>query len=235
MSKYKRVMVKLSGEMLGESSGGIDSAKLHDVCQSIKEVVESGVQVALVIGGGNFWRFKDQKELAFDRVVSDTMGMLATVMNALAVREELERIGLRAKAYSSLRVPGALREYAPKCARASFADHDVVLCAGGTGNPYFTTDSAAALRALELKCDVVLKATKVDFVYDKDPKKHEDAKAFEKLTYQEVLEKGLEVMDLSAVSLCMDNALPILVFNMSTKGNLLKAAKGEHVGTFISK
>jgi uridylate kinase len=234
MSKYKRVMVKLSGEMLGESSGGIDAGRLQDVCRSLKEVIDEGIQIALVIGGGNFWRFKDQKELVLDRVVSDTMGMLATVMNALAVREELERIGVRAKAYSSLRVPGVLKEFMPRCARNSFADHDVVLCAGGTGNPYFTTDSAAALRALELKCDLLLKATKVDFVCDRDPKKHADAKTFEELSYQQVLEMGLEVMDLSAISLCMENALPILVFNMNGEGNLLRAARGERVGTLIS-
>lgn len=231
---YSRVMLKLSGEVLqGPNQGGIDGATLQSMCQDVKKLVDSGVKVALVIGGGNFWRFRDQKELGFDRVLSDNMGMIATVMNAMAFQDALRRLGVRAKAFSALAMPGVLEVYTPRAARDAFAVNDVVLCAGGTGNPYFTTDSAAALRALELECDVLLKATKVDYVCDKDPKKYPDAKIFKTLTYKEVLEMGLEVMDLAAVSLCMEGKLPIIVFNMQTADNLEKVVSGQEVGTKI--
>lgn len=234
-SPYRRLMLKLSGEVLaGKQQGGIDSATLDHLCKQIKQLTSLGVQIALVIGGGNFWRFRDQQELGLERTVSDCMGMMATVMNATAMQEKLNAIGVRAKAFSALPVPTLLDTYTPQKAREAYALHDVVLCAGGTGNPYFTTDSAAALRALELQCDVFLKATKVDYVYDKDPKKHKDARMFTNVGYQQVLELGLQVMDLTAVSLCMDNKLPIIVFNMQKSENLMKVVKGDKVGTKIS-
>ncbi len=228
-------MLKLSGEVLqGSGQGGIDGSTLVSMCQDVKKLVDRGVKVALVIGGGNFWRFRDQQALGLDRVLSDSMGMIATVMNAMAFQDSLRKIGVSAKAFSAVPMPSVLDVYSPRAAREAFGSCDVVLCAGGTGNPYFTTDSAAALRALELECDVLLKATKVDFVCDKDPKKFADAKTFTNLTYQQVLEMGLEVMDLSAVSLCMDGELPIIVFNMQTAGNLDRVISGEAVGTKIS-
>lgn len=234
-ASYQRIMLKLSGEVLaGQQQFGIDGATIEHLCKSIQEVTVSGVQVALVVGGGNFWRFRDQKELALDRTISDSMGMIATVMNAVAMQEKLKSLGVSAKAFSALPMPSVLDAYTPQKAREAFATHDVVLCAGGTGSPYFTTDSAAALRALELQCHVFLKATKVDYVCDKDPKKHEDAKKFTDVSYQQVLELGLEVMDLTAVSLCMDNKLPIIVFNMQKDENLMKVVRGEQVGTTIS-
>lgn len=232
---YSRVMLKLSGEVLqGPSQGGIDGATLQSMCQDVKKLVDAGIQVSMVIGGGNFWRFRDQQELGFDRVLSDNMGMIATVMNALAMQDALNRAGVRAKAFSALVMPNVLDVYSPRTARAAFDHHDVVICAGGTGNPYFTTDSAAALRALELKCDVLLKATKVDYVCDKDPKKFPDAKVFKTLSYQQVLEMGLQVMDLAAVSLCMEGKLPIIVFNMQTAGNLQGIIAGQEIGTRIA-
>lgn len=233
-SPYRRIMLKLSGEVLaGTQQSGIDGLTLEHLCRSVQEVTHN-VQVALVVGGGNFWRFRDQKELKLDRTISDSMGMIATVMNAVAFCEKLKSMGVKAKAFSALPMPSILDTYTPQKAREAFVTHDVVLCAGGTGSPYFTTDSAAALRALELQCDVFLKATKVDYVCDKDPNKHDDAKKFTDVSYQEVLELGLEVMDLTAVSLCMDNKLPIIVFNMQKDENLMKVINGDKVGTTIS-
>ncbi len=234
-SPYHRIMLKLSGEVLaGQQSSGIEGATLEKLCKNIRQVTVIGVQVALVIGGGNFWRFRDQQQLGLDRTISDSMGMMATVMNAVAMVEKLTSMDIRAKAFSALPVPSILDTYTPQKAREAFMTYDVVLCAGGTGSPYFTTDSAAALRALELQCDVFLKATKVDYVCDKDPKKHADAKKFTHVSYQQVLELGLEVMDLTAVSLCMDNKLPIIVFNMEKSENLMHIINGKQIGTSIS-
>jgi uridylate kinase len=231
----RRVMLKLSGEVLqGTGQGGIDGATLRSMCADVKKLTDAGIKVAMVIGGGNFWRFRDQQELGFDRVLSDNMGMIATVMNAMAFQEALTNMGVRAKAFSALPMPSVLETYTPRGARSAFADYDVVICSGGTGNPYFTTDSAAALRALELKCEVMLKATKVDYVCDKDPKKFPDAQTYTTLTYTQVLEMGLEVMDLAAVAIAREGKLPIIVFNMQTPGNLEKVARGENIGTTIS-
>lgn len=235
-TSYTRVMLKLSGEVLqGPGSSGIHRETLFGMAEDVARLVRRGVKVAMVIGGGNFWRFRDQQELGFDRVLSDSMGMMATVMNALAMQEALTSIGISAKAFSALGMPSVLDTYTPRAARAAFSTgYDVILCAGGTGNPYFTTDSAAALRALELKCEVLLKATKVDYVCDKDPKKFPDAKTFKNLSYSQVLEMGLGVMDLSAVSLCMEGKLPIIVFNMQTPGNLDRVISGQDIGTRIT-
>ncbi len=228
-------MLKLSGEVLqGPSQGGIDPTTLNAIGADMQKLISTGIKIALVIGGGNFWRFRDQQELGFDRVLSDTMGMMATIMNAMAMQEALTKIHVRAKAFSALPMPSVLTTYTPRDAREAFAAHDVVLCAGGTGNPYFTTDSAAALRALELQCEVMLKATKVDYVCDKDPKKNPDATIYKTITYAQVLEMGLEVMDLAAVAIAREGKLPIIVFNMQTPGNLEKVAAGEDIGTTIS-
>ncbi len=228
-------MLKLSGEVLqGEKGSGIDFGYLESLCREIVEVRKFGVKIAIVIGGGNFWRYRDFKDSGLDRVHSDYMGMLATVMNSMAMANAFVRLGVEAKAFSAISMPTVLPVYYVDKVREELDDGDIVICAGGTGSPFFTTDSAAALRALELKCDVLMKATKENYVFDKDPAKYADAKAFKKLSYRAVLDKGLEVMDLSAVSLCSDSKMPIVVFNQRKKGNIAKVVKGEPIGTLIS-
>ena len=232
---YKRILLKLSGEVLqGKSDGGIDFKVLNELCRQIKEVKKMGVEIAIVIGGGNFWRFKDFEDSGLDRVRSDYMGMLATVMNSIALQEQLKAAGVKARALSAIDMPKVCETFRSCRAIKNLEEGEIVICAGGTGSPFFTTDTTAALRALELKCDVVLKATKVDYVCDKDPAKYKDAKSYKKLSYAEILEKKLEVMDLSAISLCMENRLPIVVFNLKTEGNIKKVVKGESVGTKIN-
>lgn len=233
--KYKRILLKLSGEVLGGSDGsGIDGKVLKDLASEIKKLQVLGCQIGIVIGGGNIWRYRDFKSLNFDRVVSDQMGMMATVMNALAMEQALKSLGAKVRAVSSFPCENALENYVVKRARNHLEKGSIVIFAGGTGNPFFTTDSAAALRALEMKCDVLLKATKVDYVYDKDPVKFKDAKKFEQLSFQKVIEKNLGVMDLTCASLCKDGNLPMLVFNLAKKGNIEKAVKGIKIGTIIS-
>lgn len=235
-SHYKRVMLKLSGEILqghaGDGAAGISKNAIENFCNDILEISKS-VQIALVIGGGNFWRFRDQKALGLDRTVSDNIGMLATLMNALAAQNVFTRLGRKSIAFSSILAPRVIDDYTVRSALMYLQSDYIVICAGGTGNPFFSTDSAAALRGLELGCDILLKATNVDYVYDKDPKKFRDARKFEQISFQEVLERGLQVMDLTAISLCRDGNLPIRVFNMEKKGNLKKAFFGEKIGTVI--
>ncbi len=232
---YRRVLLKLSGEVLeGKKNGGIDFDVLKALCEEVAEVKAMGVEVVIVIGGGNIWRYRDFQDSGLDRVSSDYMGMLATIMNAMAMEDQFRRIGLEARALSAISMPVVVGTYLRAKALEYLQKGRVVICAGGTGSPYFTTDSAAALRALELNCEVLLKATKVDFVYDKDPNKYQDAQKFENLSYNEVLKRELGVMDLSAVSLCLDKKLPIIVFNLSKKGNIASAVQGRKVGTFIS-
>lgn len=233
--KYKRVLLKLSGEVFkGDLSYGIDGEVLMEIAKVVKEIVKMGCQVGIVIGGGNLWRFRDFKHLTLGRVTSDTIGMMATVMNALAFEDALKALKVDVRAVSSLPCEKAMENYVPKRAIHHMEKGRVVIFAGGTGSPFFTTDSAAALRALEMKCDVLLKATKVDFVYDKDPMKHKDAKKYDKLGYQEVIEKGLSVMDLTCASLCKDGGLPMLVFNLKQKNSIRKAVSGEKIGTIIT-
>jgi uridylate kinase len=230
---YTRVMLKLSGEVLaGESDGGIAQSALALFCKEIAALSPS-VQFVIVVGGGNFWRFKDQKELGLERTVSDNMGMLATVMNALALQSSFASLGVSSTAFSAISMPRVIEDYTVRAAHFALESGHIVISAGGTGNPFFSTDSAAALRALELECDVLLKATNVDYVYDKDPREFPDAQKYESVSFQEVLEKGLQVMDLTAISLCRDNKLPIRVFNMETSGNLAKVVAGEKIGTLI--
>ena len=231
---YKRIMLKLSGEALSkEGKGqGIHQPTLHAVASSIAEVASRGVQVVVVAGGGNIWRYRDTQESGIERTSSDMMGMLATVMNSVALQAALESFGVTTRVLSAVQVPQIAEPYIRRRAIRHLEKGRIVICAGGTGNPFFTTDSAAALRASELSCDVLLKASNVDGIYDKDPNEHKDAKRYDELTYQEALEKRLNVMDQAAFSLCQDQSLPIRVFKF-TQENLVKAALGEDIGTLV--
>ncbi|MFP4496609.1 MAG: UMP kinase [Vulcanimicrobiota bacterium] len=232
MSRYKRVLLKLSGETLaGENKAGIDNDTLEIFAGEVKRVVQSGVQLGIVVGGGNFWRGRTARDM--DRATADQMGMMATVINALGLRDALDRIHIPSRVLTSIEIKDVAEPFIRLRAIRHLEKGYVVIFGGGTGHPYFTTDTAAALRALEMKADVLLKATKVKGIYDKDPEKFEDAKYFSKLTYQKALELGVKVMDSTALSLCMDNHLPIQVFNVNERGNLLKAVSGEKVGTVV--
>lgn len=227
-------MLKLSGEvLLGKDGCGIDFPILHGLCEEIAGVVRSGVEVAIVIGAGNIWRFRDHEGCGIDRASSDYMGMLATIMNGVAMQSSLEGMGVHTRVCSALDIPQVAEPYLRRRAVRHLEKGRVVICAGGTGNPYFTTDSAAALRALEMDCDVLLKATKVDGVYDKDPKKFKDAKRFNTISYSDVLGMNLQFMDSSAVSLCRDSDLPLVVFDLTVKGNIARVVSGEPIGTII--
>ncbi len=233
--KYKRILLKLSGEVFkGEQENGIDGKTIVSLAKDVKRLQDIGCEVGIVIGGGNIWRYRDFTHLDFGRVTSDTMGMLATVMNALAFESALNNAGAKAVAVSSFNCEKAMENYFPKRAKNHLNKGKIVIFAGGTGSLFFTTDTAAALKALEMECDVLLKATKVDFVYDKDPMKFKDAKKFTKMSYQEVIEMGLKVMDLTCASLCKEGGIPMLVFNLNKKGSIEKAVKGERIGTIIS-
>jgi len=232
--KYKRILLKLSGEALeGRRDHGIDFEYLKKLAKEIAEVKALGVEIVMVIGGGNFWRFRDFQDSAIERTNSDYLGMMATIMNSVAMQNCFEKLNVKSKAFSALDFPVVLENYYRRTAVEELMSGAIVICAGGTGNPYCTTDSAAALRAAELNCDIILKATNVDFVYDKDPHKNKDAKAYKKVTYLEVLEKRLQVMDLSAVGMSQDVGIPILVFNLNKSGNILRAVQGKEVGTLI--
>lgn len=233
--KYKRILLKLSGEVFkGDGEDSISGAILMDLAKDVKNLQKIGCQVGIVIGGGNIWRYRDNKKLKLDRVTSDTMGMMATVMNALAFEAALKQLGADVRALSSFPAEKAMENYVPKRAKHHMDKGRIVIFAGGTGSPFFTTDSAAALRALEMECDVLLKATKVDYVYDKDPVKYKDAKKYTSMKYQEVIEKGLAVMDLTCAALCKEASMPMLVFNLNTKGSIEKAVKGAKIGTIIT-
>ena len=218
---------------MGTEGYGLEDEALHSIAEEIAKIKNEGVEVAVTIGGGNIWRFRDQKESGIERTVSDAMGMLATIMNAVALQASLEAKGAHSRVCSAIDVPQLAEPYIRRRALRHLEKGRVVVCAGGTGSPYFTTDSAAALRALELNCDVILKATNVDGVYDKDPNEHKDAKKYDEVTLQEAIEKNLKVMDQSALSLCREQKLPIVVFNFSEKGNLLRVVNGERVGTVV--
>jgi uridylate kinase len=231
---FGRILLKLSGEALqGDKGGGIDPAILEKIARELKEVHEMGLQVALVIGGGNIFRGLAASTHGMDRASADYMGMLATVLNSLAMQDALERVGVKTRVQSAISMQELAEPYIRRRAIRHLEKGRVVIFAAGTGNPYFTTDTAASLRAMEIGADVILKATKVDGVFDKDPAKHSDATLFEHLSYIEVLQRGLQVMDSTAISLCMDNTLPIVVFNMNTAGNIRRVASGERVGTRV--
>lgn len=231
---YKRILLKLSGEVLeGDKGFGIDFEMVDKLCKEIIEVKKLGAEIVIVVGGGNFWRFRDFKDSGLDRVKSDYMGMMATVMNAVALADGFKKFKTDARVLSALDIP-AVEKYNRDKGLEYLSGEKIVICAGGTGNPYFTTDTGSSLRALELKCEAFLKATKVDYVYDKDPMKYKDAKSFKKMSYLEVLKRGLEVIDLSAIALCRDNKLPVVVFNLAKKGNIARVVKGDKVGSVIS-
>ncbi len=234
--KYQRILLKLSGEALaGEGGFGIDPDKATNIAQRVKEVYELGVDVAIVIGAGNLWRGARGNNAGMDRATADYMGMLATVMNALALMDAFERIGVFTRVQSAIEMRSVAEPYIRRRAIRHLEKKRVVIFGGGTGNPYFSTDTAAALRAMEIDADVLIKATKVDGVYDKDPNQYPDAKKFDFLTYIDTLNRRLEVMDSTAVSLCMENKLPILVLNLWDEEALPKALKSGGVGTLVGE
>jgi uridylate kinase len=232
---YRRVLLKLSGEaLMGAGSYGIDPETLHTIADEIKSVHTMGVEMALVIGGGNIFRgVAASTRHGMDRASADYMGMLGTVMNALAMQEALERIGLNTRVLSAITMQELCEPYIRRRAMRHLEKGRVVIFAAGTGNPYFTTDTAAALRAMEIHAEVLLKATKVDGIYDKDPKKHPDAVRFTRLTYLEVLQRDLQVMDSTAIAMCRDNKLPLVVFNLQKPGNIRRVIAGESIGTRV--
>lgn len=231
---YKRILLKVSGEALaGELGYGIDTDVLNGIAQEIKEIHESGVEVAIVLGGGNIFRGIKGATKGMDRASADYMGMLATVLNCLALQDALERLEVHTRVQSAIEMQELAEPYIRRKAVRHLEKTRVVIFGGGTGNPYFTTDTTAALRAMEVGAEVVIKATKVDYVYDSDPEKNPDAKPFSELTYLDVLSKGLKVMDSTAISLCMDNQLPIIVFNLHERGALKRLVQGDAIGTIV--
>ena len=234
-SQYKRVMLKLSGEvLLGSQQTGIDHDVVTRLCEEIKEVKALGVQIVIVIGGGNIWRYRDFTETGIERVTSDNIGMLATIMNAVAMQSAFERMKVECRVATAIDIPQIAEPYLRRKVIRHLEKGRIVICAGGTGSPFFTTDSAAALRALETNCDILLKATKVDGVYDEDPVKNPAAHRFDQLTYHDVIEMDLSFMDQAAVSLCKDSSMPILVFDLQKHGNIKAAVQGEKIGTLIA-
>ena len=233
--KYHRILLKLSGEALAGPQGfGIDPQRANDIATRVREVHELSVDIAIVIGAGNIWRGRSALDLGMDRATADYMGMLGTVMNALALMDALESIGVTTRVQSAIEMRTVAEPYIRRRAIRHLEKGRVVIFGGGTGNPYFSTDTAAALRAMEIGADVLIKATKVDGVYDSDPKLHPEAVRFESLSYIETLNRHLQVMDSTAVSLCMDNKLPILVLNLWDREALKKALLGEAVGTLVT-
>jgi uridylate kinase len=231
---FKRVLLKLSGEALGDGNYAINNDILSDIGSDVAEAHSTGVEMGIVIGGGNIFRGVAASAKGMDRASSDYMGMLATCINALALQDALEKKGLQTRVQSAIDLAEIAEPYIRRKAIRHLEKGRIVIFAAGSGNPYFTTDTAAALRAMEINADVILKATKVDGIYDKDPAKHDDAKKFEALDYIEVLNKGLQVMDSTAISLCMDNKLPIITFNLKTTGNIKKVIQGQKIGTIVS-
>jgi uridylate kinase len=235
MLKYKRVILKVTGEVLaGAQRYGIDGNMLRSFAEEVKEVKEMGSEIALVIGGGNIFRGAELSEGGIERATADYMGMLATVINSLALQDALEKIGVPTRVMSAIDMRQVAEPYIRRRATRHLEKGRVVIFAGGTGNPYFTTDTTASLRAMEIGAEVILKATKVEGVYDADPLKHQSATKYGELTYIEVLNKELKVMDSTAISLCMDNGLPIVVFNIMEKGNIKRVVSGEEIGTLVS-
>jgi uridylate kinase len=232
--KYKRVLLKYSGEaLMGNVTYGIDPKVLDRIAIEIAELLQLGVEIGIVIGGGNLFRGKALSEAGLGRVTGDHMGMLATVMNALALRDAFERANLAARVMSAIPMLGLVDPYHNRKAKQHLSDKQVVIFAAGTGNPFFTTDSAACLRGIEMEADVVLKATKVDGIYSDDPVTHPEATRYDRLTYHEVLTKNLQVMDLTAICLCQDHNLPVQVFDMTAPGVLKRIIQGEPIGTIV--
>ena len=231
---YKRVVLKMSGEALqGKRGYGIDPLVTDRIAKEIKETKKLKVQIAIVIGGGNIYRGSTASSLGADRIIADYMGMLATVINGLALQDALEKAGVMTRVQTAIDMQELAEPYIRRRAIRHLEKDRVVIFVAGTGNPYFSTDTAASLRAVEINADVILKATKVDGVYSSDPKKYKSAKKFKSLKYIDVLNKGLKVMDATAISLCMDNNLPIVVFNLMKKGNIKRVILGENIGTIV--
>ncbi len=231
---FKRVLLKLSGEVFkGRQQYGIDPEVVKTIAGDIKEVYDTGIEIGIVIGGGNIFRGISESAADMDRTSADHMGMLATVLNSLALQDALEKAGVPTRVQTAIQIHQVAEPYIRRRAIRHLEKKRAVIFAAGTGNPYFSTDTAAALRASEISAEVIFKATKVDGVYDSDPVKNSSAKRFEELTYEEVLERRLGVMDLTAITLCMDNGLPIIVFDVNTPGNIFKAVTGQNIGTFI--
>ncbi len=232
--KYKRILLKLSGEaLMGDQQYGIDSNRLSQYSQEIRKAHDMGLEVAIVIGGGNIFRGVQASSVGIDRVQGDYMGMLATVINAMALQSSLEQHGMYTRLMSGINMDQVCEPFIRRRAVRHLEKGRVVIFGAGTGNPYFTTDSTASLRAIEVEAEVVLKGTRVDGVYTADPEKDPDAKKYSNITFQEVYEKGLNVMDMTAFTLCQENKLPIIVFDMNKPGNLVKIVEGEQVGTLI--
>jgi len=233
--KFKRVLLKLSGEsLLGNSTSGIDPDRLNDYASEIAGAFKKGLQIAIVIGGGNIFRGIQGSKQGFDRQTGDYMGMLATVINSLALKSALEQFEVRVNLMSGIEISGLAERANGLKAKQYLDEGNLVIFSGGTGNPYFTTDTASALRAVEISADAMLKGTRVDGVYDDDPEKNPAAKRFNQLTFREAYEKGLKIMDMTAFTLCEENDIPIIVFNMNQKGNLVKLVNGEKIGTVVS-
>ena len=232
---YKRILLKLSGEaLMGDTQYGIDPKRIADYAQEIKAVVEKGIEVAIVIGGGNIFRGLAAASNGMDRVQGDHMGMLATVINGLALQSALEEIAVQTRLQSAIQINEVAEPFIRRRAMRHLEKGRVVIFGGGTGNPYFTTDSAAVLRAIEIEADVIIKGTRVDGIYTADPEKDVNATKFDKISFNEVLSKGLKVMDTTAFTLSQENELPIIVFDMNKKGNLLKIVSGEAIGTVVN-
>ena len=235
MPRYQRILLKLSGEaMAGSAKFGIDPEKVKSLAAEIASIAEAGLEIGIVVGGGNIFRGIALAAQNMDRVTGDHMGMLATVINSLALQDALEQIGVQTRVMSAIQMHQVAEPYIRRRAMRHLEKGRVVIFAAGTSNPYFSTDTAATLRALEIKADVIAKATKVEGVYDKDPMLHKDAVMFENITYTEVLTKSLGVMDATSIAMCRANRLPILVFNMNTEGNIMRMVSGEPLGTLIS-
>lgn len=232
--KFKRILLKLSGEsLMGKKQYGIDPEQIAQYAADIKSVVDQGVQVAIVIGGGNIHRGMEAEKAGMDRAQADYMGMLATVINSMALQDGLEKVGVKTRLQSAIKMEQICEPFIRRRAVRHLEKNRVVIFGAGTGNPYFTTDTAASLRAIEIEADVILKGTRVDGIYTADPEKDKTAKRYDKITFLEAYEKGLSVMDLTAFTLCQENKLPIIVFDMNKAGNFMKVALGEEIGTLV--
>jgi uridylate kinase len=235
LPKYKRILLKLSGEsLMGNKSFGLDSDVIQQYAQDIKQVIELGVQVAIVIGGGNIYRGMNEAETGIERAQGDYMGMLATVINGMALQAGLEKIGVYTRLQSAIKMEQVAEPYIRRRAIRHLEKGRVVIFGAGTGNPYFTTDTAGSLRAIEIKADVILKGTRVDGIYTADPEKDPAATRFDKISFEDVIKNNLRVMDMTAFTLCQENSLPIIVFDMNTPGTLLQVIEGMNVGTLVS-
>jgi uridylate kinase len=235
LPRYKRILLKLSGEsLMGDKNYGLDPTVIAQYALDIKQVIELGVQVAIVIGGGNIYRGMNEAETGIERAQGDYMGMLATVINGMALQAGLEKVGVYTRLQSAIKMEQIAEPYIRRRAIRHLEKGRVVIFGAGTGNPYFTTDTAGSLRAIEIKADVILKGTRVDGIYTSDPEKDPNAKRFDKITFAEVINKNLKVMDMTAFTLCQENNLPIIVFDMNTPGTLLQVVQGMDVGTYVN-